>query len=196
MGNIIFPLQTDENYLRDAIYHNDTEEIRYVLDCITNGGQATSLSVDSLTSLSLLLEIASMREGAMLLKEEIGRMLIDYTSSYVSLSDFLFFFLGRCRYSGRYDIMPDASILSTVGDETEVREYDDSFASEIASLDRAEFMSYCHYFVEQIRNQEATNVYDPKIAAPIIQRIYNFDAATIPRELVLLYMSINLSINS
>lgn len=196
MGDIIFPLKIDENYLRKIICGNKTDEIRHVLNRITNYGQATDLSVDNLASLSLMLEIASMREGAMLLKEEIGRMLIDYAASYVSLDDFLFFFLGRCRYFGRYDIMPDAGILSTVGDETEVREYDDSFASEIASLDMTKFMSYCHYFVEQIRSQESVNVYDPKIAAPIIQRIYNFDAATIPRELVLLYMSINLSINS
>ena len=196
MGNIIFPLQTDETYLRGAIYHNNTEEIRYVLDCITNGGQATSLSVDSLTSLSLLLEIASMREGAMLLKEEIGRMLIDYTASYVSLSDFLFFFLGRCRYFGRYDILPDTNILSTIGDEMEIRAYDDSFASEVASLDRTRFMSYCHYIVEQIGGPDGSSAYDPRIAAPIIQRIFNLAPATIPRELVLLYMSINLSINS
>lgn len=196
MGDIIFPLKIDENYLRKIICGNETDEIRYVLNRITNYGQATDLSVDNLASLSLMLEIASMREGAMLLKEEIGRMLIDYAASYVSLNDFLFFFLGRCRYFGRYDIVPDASILSTVGDKTEVREYDDSFASEIASLDMTKFMSYCHYFVEQIQSQESFNVYDPKIATPIIQRIYNFDAATIPRELTLLYMSINLSINS
>lgn len=196
MGDIIFPLKIDENHLRDIICGNKTDEIRYVLNRITNCGQAIDLSVDNLASLSLMLEIASMQDGGMLLKEEIGKMLVDYAAPYVSLDDFLFFFLGRCRYFGRFDKLPSQSILATLSTEGKIRKYDKAFGAEIATLDRTQFMSYCHFIVEQVNNNECSIIYDPQIAIPIIRRIYDGGPTTIPRELTLLYMSINLSINS